>query len=55
MNTYTNVHMTCSVHRKLHILGLGLKSCLLHERPAYKSLGHDKRNYGVWFTVNGIR
>jgi hypothetical protein len=44
-----------SVHRKFHIFRLGLNSALHHDRPVNKRLSHDKRNYGVGFTVNGIR
>ena len=44
-----------SVHRKFHIFRLGLNSALHHDRPANKSLSHDKKSYGVGFTVNGIR
>jgi len=44
-----------SVHRKFHIFRLGLNSALHQDRPANKRLSHDKKSYGVGFTVNGIR
>jgi hypothetical protein len=44
-----------SVYFKFHMPGLGLKSGLHHETLANKRLDHGMINYGVGFSVNGIR
>ena len=37
------------------MLRLGLKSGLHNETPRNKRLSHGMKNYGIGFTVNGIR
>jgi len=38
-----------------HILFPGLKLGFHHERPTNKRLSQNNRNYGIGFTVNGIK